>query len=54
LEPQRHSIIARAFEEQEVMSPVTSKPASRGRIKTGHSEAGISKQIQGLMPGMFI
>jgi hypothetical protein len=24
------------------MSPVTSKPASRGRIKTGHSEAGIS------------
>ena len=24
------------------LSPVTSKPASRGRIKTGHSEAGIS------------
>jgi hypothetical protein len=24
------------------VSPVTSKPASRGRIKTGHSEAGIS------------
>jgi hypothetical protein len=25
-----------------VVSPVTSKPASWGRIKTGHSEAGIS------------
>ena len=24
------------------LSPVTSKPASRGRTKTGHSEAGIS------------
>jgi len=27
---------------EDVLSPVTSKPASRGRIKTGHSEAGIS------------
>ena len=30
---------------QSILSPVTSKPASRGRIKTGHSEVLYSYQV---------
>ena len=35
------------------LSPITSKPATRGRIKTSHSEAFDSYQISGHRQGAF-
>ena len=37
-----HDLAGRLANRVQLMSPVTSKPASRGRIKTSHSEAWIS------------
>jgi hypothetical protein len=37
-------VTSKRLKEVRMLSPVTSKPASRGRIKTGHSEVSYSYQ----------